>query len=77
MDITVIHHYNGATKTARFEAPLISAQLVDGGIHVVLHREQGGVALGYALFASGGIVALAGRAAEQYGPLTEPDPTGT
>jgi hypothetical protein len=73
--VTVLHHYNGSTKTARLQAPAVSRQMVDGGIHVVLYDEQGGPAIGDAMFTAGGIVVLSGVAIDQYGPLGKPSST--
>lgn len=70
--VLVLHHYNGCTKTAVFTAPVVSRQMIDGGIHATLHEAQGGPVVGDAMFASGGIVLLSGWAMEQYGPITKP-----
>lgn len=70
MRVTVLHHVNGATKAAVFEAPHVSSQMIDTGIHIVLTDEAGGPATGHAMFTAAGIVALTGTAAQQYGPLS-------
>lgn len=72
MRVTVLHHVNGATKTATLSGPHVSTQMVDGGIHVVLAGTASGPDIGYAMFTNAGLVALSGAAVEQYGPLSAP-----
>jgi hypothetical protein len=71
--VTVLHHVNGATRTAVFEAPHVSRQMADGGIYVKLSEAIGGPELGDAMFTSGGIVELSGVAEVQYGLIEKED----
>lgn len=69
MRVTVVHHITGSTKIAVLEAPHISTQMVDGGLHIVLADEIGSPPSGHAMFTSAGLVALLGIATEQYGHI--------
>ena len=76
MKAVIIHQAGGGTKVAAFESPIVSMQMADGGIHVVLYNEHGGQSIGVGMFTSGGVVGLAGVAVEQYTALTKPEVTG-
>jgi hypothetical protein len=72
--VTVLHHVNGATKTAVLEAPHVSTVMTaDGGVHIELTDVIGGPFTGFAMFTAAGLVALNGVAVEQYGFIEKED----